>query len=160
MEYKAAFLVFLVELIAGISVFVFSRRRRSELPLAMEELARFLKVHLIQGTLTQQLEDLAAGKVCVYQRKKSLIIYLWIGISMIGGGALMYVLARFTGAGLVIRTIVGMVSILPFVYFVSTAIAEEFDDNKISSFEKNTGRQLLLKSVDGSIESDINGMLK
>jgi len=160
MEYKAAFLVFLVELIAGILVFVFWRRRKSEFNLATEELARFLKVHLIQGTVAQQLEDLAAGKVSVYQRKKSLIIYLWIGLSMVLGVALIFVVARFTGAGLVIRTIVGIFSILPFVYFVSTAIAEEFDDNKISSFEKNTGRQLLLKIQDRSIESDINEMLK
>jgi hypothetical protein len=54
MEYKAAFLVFFVELIAGILVFVFWRRRKSELNLATEELARFLKVHLIQGTVAQQ----------------------------------------------------------------------------------------------------------
>jgi hypothetical protein len=160
MEYKAAFLVFFVELIAGILVFVFWRRRKSELNLATEELARFLKVHLIQGTVAQQLEDLAAGKVSVYQRKKSLIIYLWMGLSMVLGVALIFVVARFTGAGLVIRTIVGICSILPFIYFVSTAIAEEFDDNKISSFEKNTARQLLLKNQDGSIESDINAMLK
>jgi hypothetical protein len=160
MEYKAAFLVFFVELIAGILVFVFWRRRKSELHLATEELARSLKVHLIQGTVAQQLEDLAAGKVSVYQRKQSLIIYLWMGLSMVLGVALIFVVARFTGAGLVIRTIVGIFSILPFIYFVSTAIAEEFDDNKISSFEKNTARQLLLKNQDGSIESDINEMLK
>jgi hypothetical protein len=160
MEYKAAFLVILVELIAAISVFIFSRRRKSELNLAREEVARSLKVHLIQGTLEQQLEDLATGRVSIYERKKSPVIYWWIGITMIVGVGLIYVVARFTGAGVLIRTIVGMLSILPFVYFVSTAIAEEFDDNNISSFEKNTARQLLLKSRDGSIESDINEMLK
>jgi hypothetical protein len=160
MEYKAAFVVFLVELIAGILVFVFWRRRKSELNLAKEEFARFLQAHLAQGTLAQQLEDIAAGRLSVYQRRKSLKIYLWMGIAMVLGVALIYVVARFTGVGVWIRAIVGILSILPFIYFVSSAIAEEFDDNRISSFEKNSGRELLLKSQNESIESDINEMLK
>ena len=160
MEYKAAIVVFLVELIAGILVCVFWLRRKSDLNSAKEEFARFLKVHLLEGTLTQQLEDIAVGKVSVYERKKSLLIYLWAGISMALGAALIFVVARFTGAGVVIRAIVGTLSILPFIYFVAVAIAEEFDDNRISSFEKKTGQKLLLKSQDGSIEGDVNEMLK
>jgi hypothetical protein len=160
MEYKAALVVFLVALIAGIWIFVRQRRRKSEFGLAREEFARFLKVHLIEGTLARQLEDIAAGKVFVYQRKRSLRTYIWTGISMILGVAFIFLFARFTGAGLILRTIAGILAILPFIYFVVTVIAEEFDDNKISNFERNTGRQLLLKSQEGSIESDINEMLK
>lgn len=160
MELKAALLVFLVELIAGVLVFIFCRRRKSELSLAREEMARSLKVHLIQGTLEQRLEDLAAGRVSIYERKKVPAIYLWIGVTMIVGVGLIYAVARFTGAGIVIRTIVGTLSILPFICCVSTAIAEEFDDNSIARFEQNTARQLLTKSREGSIESQINEMLK
>jgi hypothetical protein len=160
MEYKAAFVVFLVQLIAGIWIFVRQRRRKSELGLAREEFARSLKVHLIQGTLARQLEDIAAGKVFVYQRRKSLRIYVWTGISMVLGVAFIFLVARFTGVGLILRTLVGSLAILPFIYFVVTAIAEEFDDNRISNFERTTGRQLLLKSQEGSIENDINEMLK
>ena len=79
---------------------------------------------------------------------------------MVLGVAFIFLVARFTGAGLILRTLVGILAILPFIYFVVTAIAEEFDDNRISNFERTTGRQLLLKSQEGSIESDINEMLK
>jgi hypothetical protein len=160
MEYKAAFVVFLVEFIAGILVFAYWLRRRSELNVAKTEFASFLKAHLTEGTLAQQLEDITAGKLSVHQGKKSLKIYLWMGISAVLGVALIYVVGRFSRAGVEIRTIVGILSSLPFVYFVSTAIADEFDQNRISSFEKNTGRQLLLKSRDESIASDIDEMLK
>ncbi len=43
MEYKVAFLVLLVELIAGILVFVYWRRHKSELNLAKEEFAQIFK---------------------------------------------------------------------------------------------------------------------
>jgi hypothetical protein len=160
MEYKAALVVILVQLIAGILVFVLSLRRKSELNLAREEFARFLKLHLIQGTLPEQLEGIAKGSIAIYQRKKSWALYLWTGISMVLGVAVIFVVARFTPAGLVIRTIVGSLSILPFIYFISTGIAEEFDDNRISRFERTTGKQLLQKSQEESIENDINEMLK
>jgi len=160
MEYKAAFVVLFVELIAGLAVFVLWLRRKSDFNLAKEKFAESLKQHLVQGTLLQQLEDIAVGKISVYQRQKSLKMYLWMGISMVLGVAVIFVLARFTGAGVIIRTIVGILSILPFVYFVSIAIAEEFDDNRISRFERNTSRQFLLKSQDQTIENDIEEMLK
>jgi hypothetical protein len=160
MEYKAALVVFLVEFIAGIWIFVRQRRSKSEFGLAREEFWRSLKLHLIEGTLARQLEDIAAGKVFVYERKKSLAIYLWTGISMVLGVAFIFLLARFTGAGLILRTIAGSLAILPFIYFVVTAIAEEFDDNRISNFERTTARQLLLKSQEGSIDSEINEMLQ
>ncbi len=108
----------------------------------------------------QQLEDIAAGKISVYQRPKSLMIYVWTGVSAVLGVAVIFVVARLIGAGLIIRTIVGILSILPFIYFVAVAIAEEFDDNSISRFERNTSRQLLMKSQEGSIENDISEMLR
>jgi hypothetical protein len=160
MEYKAAFVVFLVELIAGISVFVYWLRRKSEFNLGREQFESFLKAHLMQGTLAQQLEDIAAGKLSVHERKKSRMVYLRAGISMVLGVVLAYAIIRITGAGVWIRTLVGILSILPFIYFVSTAIAEEFDGNRISNFERTTSRQLLLKSQAGPIVSDISEMLK
>ena len=160
MEYKVAILVLLVELIAGISVFVYWRRRKSELNFAREEFAQFSSTHLKEGTLLQQLEGIAAGKIAVYQRRKSLMIYAWTGLAAVLGVALIYIVARLIGAGLIIRTIVGILAILPFIYFVAVAIAEEFDDNSISRFERNTSRQLLMKSRDGSIENDITEMLR
>ena len=160
MEYKAAFVVLFVELIAGIAVFVHWLRRKSDFNLAKEKFAESLKQHLLQGTLLQQLEDIAAGKISIYRRQVSLKMYLRMGISMVLGVAVIFVLARFTGAGVIIRTIVGILSILPFVYFVSIAIAEEFDDNRISRFERNTSRQLLTKSQDELIEKDIEELLE
>jgi hypothetical protein len=160
MEYRAAFVVFLVGLIAGISVFVYWLRRKSEFNVAREEFASFLKAHLIQGTLARQLEDIAAGKLSVHERKKSRRVYVRAGIAMVLGVVLAYALIRITGVGVWIRTLVGILSILPFIFFVSTAIAEEFDDNRISNFERTTSRQLLLKSQTGPIAGDIDEMLK
>jgi hypothetical protein len=160
MEYKAAFVVLLVELIAGIAVFVYWLRRESDFNHARNEFAEFLKLHLVEGTLLQQLEDIAEGRLSVCQRKRSLKIYLWLGISGALGVAVIFLVARFTPAGIIIRTIIGSLSILPFIYFVSIAIAEEFDDNRISRFERNTSRLLLLRSQDGTIANEIDEMFE
>ena len=160
MEYKAAFVVLFVELIAGLAVFVLWLRRKSDFNLAKEKFAESLKQHLVEGTLLQQLEDIAVGKISVYQRHKSLKMYLWMGISMVLGVTVIFLVAHFTGAGVIIRSIVGILSILPFVCFVSIAIAEEFDDNRISRFERNTSKQFLTKNQDETIENDIEELLK
>ena len=160
MEYKAALVVLLVELIAGLAVFVLWLRRKSNFNLAKEKFAESLKQHLVEGTLLQQLEDIAVGKISVYQRQKSLKMYLWMGISMVLGVTVIFLVARFTGAGLILRTIIGSLSILPFIYFVTIAIAEEFDDNRISRFERNTSKQFLMKNQDETIENDIEELLK
>lgn len=155
-EYKAAFVVFLAVLIAGITVFVYWIRQNSELTLAKKGYIQFLKAHLLDGTLVQQLEAIADGRISVHQPKRSWQLYLQVVISMILGVGVIFLVARFTGAGLVIRTIVGILVILPFVYFIAVGIAEEYDDNRIISYERFTSRQLLEKSQNGSVADDIN----
>jgi len=157
-EYTAAFIVFLAAWIAGIAVFVHWTRHKSELTLARKAYAQFLKARLLDGTLVQQLEAMANGRCSVHHPNRSWHLYLRVVISMILGIGVIFVVARFTGAGLVIRTIVGILAILPFIYFVTVGIAEEFDDNRIISFERTTSRQLLEKSQHESLAGEINEM--
>lgn len=158
MEYKAAFVVFLAALIAGIAVFIHWTRHKSELALARKGYAEFLKAHLLDGTLVPQLEAIANGRYSVHQPRRSWQLYLRVVISMVLGIGVIFIIARFTGAGLWIRTIVGIPAILPFIYFVAVGIAEEFDDNRIISFERTTSRQLLEKSEHEAIAGEINKM--
>ncbi len=84
-----------------------------------KNLQDFQELHLIEGTLLEQLEDIATGKISVYKRKKSLLIYVWIGTSVVLGVALIFSRGALHRGGPLIRTIVGIISILPFIYFVS-----------------------------------------
>lgn len=143
MEYKVAFLVLLLEMVAGIAVFYYWTRKKTDLPAAKARFAESIKLYREQGDLIQHLQDIVNGKEVIYRKPKSFKIFFKIGIAMILGLGLLIVVARVFEAGLVVRFFVGVLAIFPFIYYTAAAIAEEWDENKITNFEQNTARQML-----------------
>jgi len=151
MEYKVAFLFLLVELVAGVAVFLYWLRRQSSYAEARSQFFSALRAHHAEGNLAQYLQDVNEGKVVFCEKAKSFAIYIRIAVSMIGGVGLTF-LVKLLGAGLLLRFLVGTLAIFPFIYFVSLAIAEEYDENRIAGFVQNSARELLTATPEIPIE--------
>jgi peptidoglycan/LPS O-acetylase OafA/YrhL len=155
MEMSAILAFFLCELIAGIMVYVYWRRHRSELSLAEAQFASSAKDHYSRGSLERYMVDVARGKESIYTRKRSLLPYLWVFLAGILGFLVIYSIKHFTEIGVVLRTIIGILAILPFTSLLSIQFAIEADENGISAYEKNTAEQVLDKIKTGTIELHI-----
>lgn len=151
MEYKVALLVFLLEMAAAVVFFYRWVRTKSDFGIARAKLVDWVRSNHDQGSLRNHLEELAEGRLAVYQRKKSLLIYVKVLVSAVLGVALTY-LVKYLGADLWVRFFVGVPAIFPFVYYVTAAVAEEFDENKIANFERITARRLLSLAEDATLE--------
>jgi len=145
---SVAVLVFvLVVMASAILVYFYWLRHHSELPAAREQFADAIKRQQDKGALRKLGEDAAHGKAAIFNKRKQRRLYILTGVSAIAG-PLFTILVRALGAGVFLRTVVGLLAILPFIVLVSIVIAEESDENNILRFERTTG-SLLLAQLDG-----------
>jgi hypothetical protein len=155
MEIVAIFTFFFSELIAGILVYAYCRRHRSGLGAAKAELTTTIKDHYRQGTLEQYIGCVASGTKSILSKKGRLTQYLCVALSGIAGACIVYFIKQYAGAGVALRTIVGVLAMLPFIGLLAMGIAEEADENKISDFEKLTAKLLLQDIKEGNVDQRI-----
>lgn len=157
METSVLLSFFFSELIAGVLVYIYWRRRRSGFSLAKAEFAKTVKEQYIHGTLEQYIESVASGKQQSISSKESgFLKYFWVALTGLAGFLIVYCIKRYTEIGVLLRTVIGIFVMLPFIALLAIGIAEENDENKISNYEKATAKRLLEKIKEGTVEEHLN----
>jgi hypothetical protein len=152
-EYVSVIYVFLLEMIFGILSYRYWVRRYGVFHALRLDFIKSLESHRDNGSLAQYLDDFIAGRTSISRKRKRFPTRLWTFVSMVVGALLSVIVLRHLPIGLLIRTIIGPPLMLPFLSLVSLTIAEEQDENKISSFEKWAREQLLASKESGTVES-------
>jgi hypothetical protein len=153
MEMGAILSFFFFELLAGTVVFFYWLRQHSELDQARTQFAETVATHREHGTIEEYLEKVADGQVTVFKKRMQLVLYLEIFISMILGLTVVICISKFTAAGVVLRNILGIFLMIPFMAFVAKGIAEEADENRIANFERAMAKELAASIREESIGS-------
>jgi hypothetical protein len=159
MEYSALFLFFLCELAVALFVYFHWLLTRSGLGSAKSVFAKVVRDHQAQGTLEQYIQNVVSGEESPLPKRKWLLPYLKVLLSGMLGFLVVFYIKRFTGAGVALRTIVGILAVLPFVCLLAAEIAKETDDNRITDYQRSTARRLLEKIKEGS-EDDLAELLQ
>jgi len=146
----AVMILLAVEFAAAVLSYIYWVRHYGQFPQSKLQLEKSLQAHRESGTIQQHMENIASGKVSLYQKRNPLRIYLAVFIAMVLGVVTTVLLIRGMPLGLTARLMVGTVTILPFVCLIAVAVAQESDENKIIDLTKATTRQFAPRTQDGS----------
>lgn len=149
-DFVAVMILLAVEFAAAILSYIYWVRHYGQFPQAKLQLEKSLQAHRESGTIQQHMENIASGKVSLYQKRNPLRIYLAVFIAMVLGVVTTILLIRGMTPGLTARLLVGTVSILPFVCLIAVAVAQESDENKIIDLTKAITRQFAPRAQDAS----------
>ena len=149
-DFVAVMILLAVEFTAAVLSYIYWVRHYGQFPQAKLQLEKSLQAHRESGTIQQHMENIASGKVSLYQKRNPLRIYLVVFIAMVLGVVTTILLIRGMTLGLTARLMVGTVSILPFVCLIAVAVAQESDENKILDLTMTTRRQFAARVPDGN----------
>jgi hypothetical protein len=151
MELGAVLSFFFFELLAGILVFFYWLRHYSQFDQARTLFTEAMTTHREHGTIEEYLLKVADDQASVFKKKKPLVLYLKILLSMIVGIAALICLKQLTALGVMLRTILSIFIMLPFMVFVAIAIAKEADENRIANFERAMERRVAARIGEESV---------
>ncbi len=136
MELGAVLSFFFFESLAGILAFYYWLRHHSQFDQARTLFTEAMATHREHVTIEEYLLKVADDQASMFKKRKSLVLYLKILVSMIVGLAALICLKQLTALGVMLRTILSIFLMLPFIVFVAIAIAKEADENRIANFER------------------------
>jgi hypothetical protein len=160
MEYSALLVFFLCEISAAIFVYFNWLRNRSGLTIAKAELVKAVRDHSHNETLEPYIQNVANGEISLVPKRKWLMPYLTVFLSGVLGFLIILCMKFLTGAGVVLRTMVGTLAMLPFTWLLAVEISKEADDNRIVNYERSTARLVLEKTKEGATSEQILDLLQ
>jgi len=145
--------IILVETIVGVLGYIKWLRRHGELDEVKTGFAKVLISYQHAGNLDQYIQDFITGRISISRKRKRFSSVVRAVASMLVGTLACALIFRFMSPGLLAKTIIGALLMIPSVHLLSVAIAEEADENGISRFEKSAREQLSSARENGTVEA-------
>jgi hypothetical protein len=160
METACVLTLLLIELSTAIGGYIYWRKKQNELPLAQNECFQCIRDQYRSGALEQLLSDMRECKIPCFKKRKQLPIMLRAVGSTLVGLAILFTLVKLVNPHVVIRTIVAILVMLPSMWYIAIAIAEEADKNRILAFEDSTREQVLNWAEEGKLDTEISSLMR
>jgi len=153
LDFSAAMVILLVEMTVGILSYVKWLRSHGELDRVKTGFFESIISHRNAGSLDEYIQDFITGKFSISRKRKCLSTALHALASVAVGSLMALLVFRLFSLGLLVKTIVGTLLMVPSAYLLAVAIAEESDENAINRFEKAVREQLSSAKENGTVEA-------
>lgn len=159
MEWKAAAIVLLIQIM--VSIFTYRRWKRSYgvLPKVKAQLLDSLRSHLEKGSLGEFLSGLNGAADPISRKDDVKRLYVKTAAAMVLGMLVSFLAAKIFASYLVVRTIVCTVAIIPFIHFLTIIIAREADENRVLDFRKALHERIEAQMAEGKAEAYAKDLL-
>ncbi|MBP8646597.1 MAG: ABC transporter ATP-binding protein [Syntrophobacteraceae bacterium] len=159
MEWKAAALVLLIQIM--VSIFTYRRWKRSNslFPKVRTQLLESLRSHLEKGSLGEFLSGMKGAADPISRKDDLKRLYIKTGAAMVLGMVVSFLTAKIFASYLVVRTIVCTVAIIPFIHFLTIIIAREADENRVLNFQQALHERIEAQMAEGKAEAYVKDLL-
>ena len=153
MDFFAAMAIISVEVIVGVLGYRKWLRLHGERDEVKTGFVKALIAHRHAGDLDRYIQDFITGKISITRKRKRFSSVVRAVASMFIGILVCVLIFRLLAPGLLVKTILGALLMIPSAHLLAVAIAEEADENGISRFERSAREQLSSARENGAIEA-------